>query len=440
MAYVVARNKRYTGYYRADGKVKSVGTFATRGKALNAGLLAEEGNLDVMPEFQDTLDTYTQKMLLRTDVRVITKKTYLILLKKYALPTLGQRKMASLKKKDISKLFQDLQSEGVSPSTISHLKTALGSLFRQAVDDEVIPTNPTHTIRVKVPKPDPTYTLEPKDFQAILKKLPTDGAALFSRFLIGSGCRFGEATELRVKDFNFSAKEVYVRRTVSDVGARINEGSRFLVVNATKNGNKRTVVLPKVLIAEIKAFVQAKALAKEDLVFSLHHVLGESKITSPSESEGKKKPYTKGSRTFQHSTAYSYNVGGCRCSQCKQAVKEYRSQYRKEKGKGKSLSKSESHSRSNSRSQSNSRSERHLPRDRWRTTWNDAITKSGIGWYPKTHDLRHANATLLLKKGVDVHEVKERLGHQSITTTERYLHRIRHQQSKAAEVANDFLE
>jgi site-specific recombinase XerD len=45
-----------------------------------------------------------------------------------------------------------------------------------------------------------------------------------------------------------------------------------------------------------------------------------------------------------------------------------------------------------------------------------------------------------LKGGVDVHEVKERLGHQSITTTERYLHRIRHQQSKAAEVVNDFLE
>jgi site-specific recombinase XerD len=46
----------------------------------------------------------------------------------------------------------------------------------------------------------------------------------------------------------------------------------------------------------------------------------------------------------------------------------------------------------------------------------------------------------LLKNGVDVHEVKERLGHQSIVTTERYLHRIRHQQSNAAEVVNDYLE
>jgi hypothetical protein len=227
---------------------------------------------------------------------------------------------------------------------------------------------------------------------------------------------------------------------VSDVGKELNNGERFLVVPATKNGHKRTVTLSASLIAEVKAFVIAKALSKEELVFSKHLVLDEGKIVSPSKSEGK--PYKEGNKTFQHATAYSYNVGGCRCSQCKQAVKEYRSQYRKDKakGKGESLSRSQSNSRSDSRSQSNSRSERHLPRDRWRTTWNEAITQSGIGWYPKTHDLRHANATLLLKGGVDVHEVKERLGHQSITTTERYLHRIRHQQSKAAEVVNDYLE
>ena len=91
-------------------------------------------------------------------------------------------------------------------------------------------------------------------------------------------------------------------------------------------------------------------------------------------------------------------------------------------------------------SHSKSNSESHLPRDKWRAIWNEAINKSGIGWYPTTHDLRHANATILLKNGVDVHEVKERLGHQSIVTTERYLHRIRHQQSKAAEVVNDYLE
>jgi site-specific recombinase XerD len=441
MAYVVERNKRYTGYYRnSEGKTKSVGTYPTKAKALNAGLLAEAGEFETLPEYQETFDTYMDKLLERRDLRAITKKTYTTLLKKYAQPTLEGKKMTAIKKQDIRKLLEDLQKQGISPSTISHLKTALGYLFRLAVDDEVIPTNPTHRIKVQIVRPDPTYTLDAKDFQAIVKKLPTDGAKLFARFLMGSGCRFGEATELRVKDFNFTSKEVYIRRTVSDVGKKYSSDlRRFAVEPRTKNGHKRTVTLSSSLIAEIQAFVSAKALSKEDLVFSKQVVEKPSKIVSPSKSKGS---YTVGSRTFQHATPYSYNVGGCRCDQCKQAVKDYRSHYRKDKAKGKveSLSKSQSRSRSNSRSQSLSKSEDYLPRDKWRAIWNEAITQSSIGWYPTTHDLRHANATLLLTKGVDVHEVKERLGHQSITTTERYLHRIRHQQSKAAEVVNDYLE
>jgi len=436
VAYVIKRNNRYTGYYRADGKAKSVGTFNSRAKALNAGLLAEEGVFNVMPNNQPTLNKYIQDLILRTDVRLSTKRTYLILLKKYALPRIGDKRLAAIRRQDIRELLDSLKKEGVSPSNLSHLKTALGYLFRQAVEDEVIQANPTHRIKTITVKPDPTYTLDPKDFQAILKNLPTDGARVLARFLIGSGLRFGEATELRVKDFNFTSKEVYVRRSVADVGHELGQGKRFMVVEATKNGQKRTVVLSREVIAEVKTFVSTKALGKEDLVFSKNTVLTTGKLVSPSKSLGK--PYTKGSRTFRHGSVYSYNVGECRCIACQQAVKEYRHQYRKDKAKGKAESQSLSKSQSNSKSLS--KSDDYLPRDRWRTIWNEAITKSGIGWYPKTHDLRHANATLLLKKGVDVHEVKERLGHQSITTTERYLHRVRHQQSKAAEVVNDYLE
>jgi integrase len=435
MAYAVERNGRFTAYYRKDGKVKSVGTYSSRAKALNAGLLAEEGAENLLLNNHNTFNTYLEQLANNSDIRVITRKTYLTLLKKYAQPSLGTKRISAITKRDVKALLEALAKQGVSTSTISHLKTSLGSLFRLAVDDEAIATNPTHRIRIAVSKPDPTYSLGAKDFQKIVKHLPTGGSRLLARFLITSGCRYGEATELRVKDFNFQSKEVYIRRTVSDVGSNYHsEGKRFMVVPSTKNGNKRTIVIAQALLAEIKTFVESKALSKDDLVFSKHLVEKPSKIGSPI----KGKPYTVGSRTFQHATAYSYNVGGCRCEACKQAVKEYRSHYRKDKKKGKveslskSLSKSESHSKS--------LSESHLPRDKWRAIWNEAINKSGIGWYPTTHDLRHANATQLLKNGVDVHEVKERLGHQSIVTTERYLHRIRHQQSKASELVNDYLE
>jgi site-specific recombinase XerD len=39
-------------------------------------------------------------------------------------------------------------------------------------------------------------------------------------------------------------------------------------------------------------------------------------------------------------------------------------------------------------------------------------------------DLRHAHASWLLAGGADLQVVKERLGHASISTTEKYLHTL----------------
>lgn len=45
-----------------------------------------------------------------------------------------------------------------------------------------------------------------------------------------------------------------------------------------------------------------------------------------------------------------------------------------------------------------------------------------LGRRVKPHDLRHTRATNWLKDGVDLIKIKERLGHASIATTERYTH------------------
>jgi site-specific recombinase XerD len=56
--------------------------------------------------------------------------------------------------------------------------------------------------------------------------------------------------------------------------------------------------------------------------------------------------------------------------------------------------------------------------------WKPALRAAGLDFHVRMHDLRHAHASWLLAGGADLQVVKERLGHASIATTEKYLHTL----------------
>jgi site-specific recombinase XerD len=67
----------------------------------------------------------------------------------------------------------------------------------------------------------------------------------------------------------------------------------------------------------------------------------------------------------------------------------------------------------------------HIPRAWFRLNiWEPALSTAGLDFHVRVHDLRHAHASWLLAGGADLQVVKERLGHASITTTEKYLHTL----------------
>ena len=424
MAYVVKRGARFTGYYRRGSKRLSAGTWGSFKEAQYHALRLENGGSEGLSRANLTLSEYAEKWLLRAELLPITKKGYESLWVRYLAPQIGSKRVSEVSTLEVRELLGELKAQGVGNATIAQIRAILGSLYKWLIEQQIAQTNPTQGIRVKVGKSDISGIVEPDEFKKIVTHLPTEGAKLLAKFLVASGARFGEATEIRLKDFNFNTKEVFIQRRVSELGKKRNNGERFLVVDATKSGYKRSVVLPKALIQEIQAYVRLNRIGKDDLVFEKSKVIPKDKLKDSRGADKSSRPFVKDGKLFQHGTLRAYASGSCRCDDCKAIVREYRrSQRAKSYQKGEVILDEPS----------------HLPRDTWRTIWNKAIAKSGMGWNPRTHDLRHANATQLLKNGVDVHEVKERLGHQSIKTTERYLHRVRHQKSEASEVVNDFL-
>jgi len=70
-------------------------------------------------------------------------------------------------------------------------------------------------------------------------------------------------------------------------------------------------------------------------------------------------------------------------------------------------------------------SDGHLSANWFRTQiWLPALEHAEIGIRVRVHDLRHAHASWLLAGGADLQVVKDRLGHGSLRTTEKYLHTL----------------
>jgi site-specific recombinase XerD len=58
------------------------------------------------------------------------------------------------------------------------------------------------------------------------------------------------------------------------------------------------------------------------------------------------------------------------------------------------------------------------------SVWRPALKKADLMIHVRIHDLRHAHASWLLAGGADLQVVKQRLGHGSLRTTEKYLHTL----------------
>jgi integrase len=117
-------------------------------------------------------------------------------------------------------------------------------------------------------------------------------------------------------------------------------------------------------------------------------------------------------RRYRHATLSGYAAGKCRCEDCKGAYAAYRAKRR-------------AHGKDHPRNPRTAENDEHISRNWFRRgIWTPACEAAGLGFKPRVHDLRHAHASWLLAGGADLQIVKERLGHASIATTQKYLHTL----------------
>ncbi len=106
----------------------------------------------------------------------------------------------------------------------------LSAIFTTALNDQVTSLHPCKGVKTPPVPAQPRTILTPEQFAAVYDCLPDEQSKLLVETDVESGLRWGELTELRVRDLEFATRMLTVSRAVVQVHPQFHpEGGRFLV-------------------------------------------------------------------------------------------------------------------------------------------------------------------------------------------------------------------
>lgn len=423
MGYSIKRKRRdgyrYTAMYKDPGGVyRSAGTFPTRKRADQEWKAAEtkvaESRGSHRVRGRQTFRKYTEEHWLpNLAVELTTRENYTYALYAHLMDFFDHKRMLDIYADDVRAWLRDLKDAGMSAHSRKYCKILLSTIFNCAVADEVIAVNPCASVKMEKVAAKPLPIITPEQYQQFHDALPDEQSRLLVEVAIETGMRWGELTELRPKDIDSKTRTLTVARAVVQVNKKFHPtGGCFHVKDYPKNGEWRAFKIGPRLCDRINAFVTDQRIAKSDLLFTFQDEARPQKKAIPTPTElGSTEPNYKG-RTYQHGTMSAYTAGKCRCEHCRRAMADYRAS-RREQGKD------------DPRQARHWETDGYIPR-RWfrENVIKPALAKAELDIDIRMHILRHAHASWLLNGGADLMVVKTRLGHASITTTERYLHTL----------------
>ncbi len=429
MGYVITRvigtgKVRHTAVYSdVKGRRRSAGTFSTERLAAKAWQKAEAdlalGRIGDPQRGRQTLRRYVENEWFPNHViEETTRESYSYLLDRYILPDLGGMRMVEILPGHVREWVTRLQSvQGARPPTIRKCKVILDAILTTALNDQITFLHAGKGVKTPPVATKPRRIITVEQFDRIHAALADDTMRLLIETDIESGLRWGELTELRVKDLDFETGLLTVSRVVVHLRAKSREGGpRFVVKEYPKDKEWRQLRLAAHLVTKLRHHVEEQGLGQEHLLFALPQPRTPRRPSLPDELPdpnmfGLTAPNTKG-RRYRHGTTTGYSVGGCRCQHCRNAISAYRAARR-------------SAGRDQPRSARTVNSDGHIGNDWFRANvWRKALKTADLGFHVTPHGLRHAHASWLLAGGADIQVVKERLGHGSIITTQKYLHAL----------------
>jgi integrase len=267
---------RYTAVYRdLKGQLRSAGTFSQRREADRAWQRAEakvaQGYLGDPGRGRQTFRAYVENTWLPNhQVEASTLQGYTYLLRKHIMDEFGPMRMIDILPEHVREWITGLKNGGVKPPTIRYCFIVLSAIFTTALNDQVTSLHLCKGVKTPPVPAQPRTIITPEQFAAVYDCLPDDQSKLLVETDVESGLRWGELTELRVRDLEFATRMLTVSRAVVQVHPQFHpEGGRFLVKPYPKDQEYRRFKLGVQITAKLQDHVSERGLGWDDLLFKM---------------------------------------------------------------------------------------------------------------------------------------------------------------------------
>ena len=251
--------------HRGQRKAKKVGDkhLAKKvAKQIEAQLVLGDLDFDKFNSKSPTFKKYAEMwMSLPNDRAERTQKRYENNIRKLAYPTLGNRDISNIKRKDIKALFDNLNAS-MRQNSLQLLKIPLNMIFKHALESEAIEVNPVTGITLSKAVKVKVTPLDPQGQADLLEQAQGYREGMFYPHLLTllrTGLRSGELCGLKWTDIDFQDRFIEVSRTRTSG-----------IVSPTKNKLTRKVDMSKLLtetLKDLKLTKQKQAL-KTGISFS----------------------------------------------------------------------------------------------------------------------------------------------------------------------------
>ncbi|MDP1711721.1 MAG: tyrosine-type recombinase/integrase [Candidatus Nanopelagicaceae bacterium] len=173
----------------------------------------------------------------------------------YILPTLGSKRLDTLRSQDVLEMINQLKAKDLSTNTIRRARSILHNMMESATEQDLIAKNPvTRTSAVRRPETEKTmvqksYSVgEVNQALSALRGSPYEG--LF-KCMVLLGMRIGEVIALRWEQVDLEESSLWVIQTEAHIPTLVGDGTWVTerVNGSTKSNRKRKLHLTEGLSA-----------------------------------------------------------------------------------------------------------------------------------------------------------------------------------------------